>query len=67
MTTWIEDPSLEAPEGHRWLRPAPEDCPSCPCHTKRTCDGRLWHLSGPVTYPDGTPYTEPCPCREAAS
>lgn len=59
---WIEDPYLDAPEGHTWMRPAPEDCPHCPCHTARVCDSLLWHLSRPEN-PDGTPYTEPCPCR----
>ncbi|RMI44422.1 hypothetical protein [Streptomyces triticirhizae] len=67
MTRWIEDPALEAPDGHRWVRPAPDDCPACPCHTLRTCEGHQWHLATPPAYGDGAPYTEPCPCEQAAT
>lgn len=67
MTEWIEDASLEAPDGHRWERPAPEDCPHCPCHTARVCDRRLWSMATPPTNPDGTAYLQPCPCQEAAA
>lgn len=34
---WVEDHSLEAPEGHRWMKPAPNDCPNCPCCTLALC------------------------------
>ncbi len=37
MAQWVENYSLEAPEGHRWERPAPEDCARFPCHTARVC------------------------------
>ncbi|MGX2996186.1 hypothetical protein JNUCC64_18195 [Streptomyces sp. JNUCC 64] len=63
MTRWIDDPSLEPPDGHRWVRAAPDDCPSCPCHTARTCEALAWRRAGRPSYPDGTPYTEPCPCE----
>ena len=62
-TRWIEDPSLEAPEGHQWMRPAPDDCPNCPCHTLRVCETLAWHRADPPTYPDGTEYDKPCPCE----
>lgn len=63
MTRWIEDPSLEAPDGHVWARPAPDDCPDCPCHTLRVCEQRAWAEAHQPTNPDGTPYTKPCPCE----
>lgn len=66
MTKWIEDGSLEAPDGHRWMKPAPDDCPNCPCHTARVCRGELWALASAPVNPDGTAYTAPCPCREGA-
>ena len=47
--------------------PRSADCPACPCHTRRVCNGFLWHLSEPPTYDDGSPYTKPCPCERAAS
>jgi hypothetical protein len=67
MTRWVEDASLEAPDGHRWVKPAPDDCPKCPCHTARVCDRRDWSNATPPTYPDGTAYLKPCPCREQAA
>ncbi|MFF8619111.1 hypothetical protein [Streptomyces sp. NPDC015350] len=63
MTRWIEDPSLDAPDGHRWVRAAPDDCPHCPCHTARTCEALAWRRASRPTSPDGTPCTEPCPCE----
>lgn len=66
MTRWIEDPSLEAPEGHTWMKPAPDDCPNCSCHTARVCEGQAWGRAERPAYEDGTPYTEPCPCETAA-
>lgn len=65
MVNWIEDTSLEAPEGHKWMKPAPDDCPNCVCHTLRVCRGELWLLAERPTYPDGRAYTEPCPCETA--
>lgn len=38
MTRWIDDPTLEAPDGHRWVKPAPDDCPNCGCCTARLCE-----------------------------
>jgi hypothetical protein len=67
MTRWTEDPSLEAPDGHMWMKPAPEDCPNCLCHTDRVCTGGLWMQAGRPTNADGTPYTRPCPCEAARS
>lgn len=64
MTRWIEDPSLEAPDGHRWVRAAPDDCPTCPCHTARTCEALAWRRAERPAYPDGRPYTESCPCEK---
>ncbi|QKW06660.1 hypothetical protein HUT18_09845 [Streptomyces sp. NA04227] len=63
MTGWTEDPSMDAPDGHRSERPAPDDCPNCPCHTARVCAQRAWAEAHRPTYPDGTPYTKPCPCE----
>lgn len=65
MTNWIEDTSLEAPEGHKWMKPAPDDCPNCPCHTLRVCDGGLWMQAERPRNPDGSLYTVPCPCEAA--
>lgn len=62
MTRWVEDPSLEAPDGHRWMRPVPDDCPNCPCHTARVCTNQLWAQAGIPTYEDGRMFAEPCPC-----
>lgn len=67
MTRWVEDPSIDAPDGHHWERPAPDDCPNCPCHTARVCTGKLWRLASRPANADGTPYSEPCPCEAAAS
>lgn len=64
MTRWIPDGTIEAPDGFTWERPAPEDCPNCPCHTARTCEALAWRRAARPTYPDGTPYTEPCPCEK---
>lgn len=64
MTSWIEDPSMEAPEGHRWMKPAPDECPNCPCHTLRVCRDRLWDQSSRPVYDNGMPYTGPCRCEE---
>lgn len=44
-----------------------EDCPACPCHTRRVCDGAQWARAIPPTYADGRPYTEPCPCQLTAN
>lgn len=63
MMDWIEDQTMEAPDGHRWMKPAPEDCPSCPCHTARVCSAKLWAVATPPQNPDGTPYTERCHCE----
>jgi hypothetical protein len=37
VTDWEPDYSLDAPEGHLWVKPAPEDCPDCSCCTARLC------------------------------
>lgn len=66
MTRWSEDPSIPAPDGHHWARPAPEDCPNCPSHTARVCEQQRWAEAERPVYDDGTPYTEPCPCETAA-
>lgn len=63
-TQWVEDPSLEAPEGHRWMRPAPEDCPDCLCHTARVCRTARWGECTPPQNADGTPYLKACPCQQ---
>ncbi|RPK54226.1 hypothetical protein EES44_30420 [Streptomyces sp. ADI96-15] len=63
MAQWVENYSLEAPEGHRWERPAPEDCPRCPCHTARVCRVEPGH---PAETADGAPYAAPCPCEGLA-
>ncbi|MFB6518726.1 hypothetical protein [Streptomyces sp. NPDC056401] len=67
MAHWIEDPSMDAPDGHRWVRPAPADCEQCLCHTARVCTELRWREAVRPTYSDGTPYTDPCPCERAAS
>lgn len=65
MTKWIEDPTLEAPDGHKWMKPAPDDCPDCPCHTLRVCERKLWmHAKQPMN-PDGSIFRAPCPCEAA--
>ncbi|MFB4197746.1 zinc finger domain-containing protein [Streptomyces carpaticus] len=63
---WVEDASLPAPDGHTWQRPATGDCPNCPCHTARVCEGMLWATAQRPANADGTPYTRPCPCEQAA-
>lgn len=66
MHRWQEDPTMDAPDGHAWMRPAPEDCPNCPCHTTRVCEAELWPQATRPTTPDGSPLAEPCPCWDAA-
>lgn len=34
---WIPDYTMEAPEGHVWLKPPPDDCPNCECCTAKLC------------------------------
>lgn len=65
MTRWIEDPAYEAPEGFRWMKPAPDDCPHCECHTARVCTQRAWDRASAPMNADGSPYLESCPCRDA--
>ncbi|MFF2653579.1 hypothetical protein [Streptomyces sp. NPDC058045] len=48
-------PHLDGPE---WVVPQPADCPNCPCHTARVCQGRLWHRAWPQH--------RGCPCEAAA-
>lgn len=67
MTNWTPDYSLDAPDGHVWLKPQAEDCPKCPCHTAVVCTGGLWNMAGTPTYKDGTPYRESCVCQTAAA
>ncbi|WP_155353087.1 hypothetical protein [Acrocarpospora macrocephala] len=38
MTRWI-DTGMDAPDGHAWRRPAPDDCPDCDCCTAALCEG----------------------------
>lgn len=38
MTKWIPDHTLDAPEGHTWMKAAVENCPNCPCCLKRLCE-----------------------------
>ncbi|MFJ3856166.1 hypothetical protein ACIPRL_08065 [Streptomyces sp. NPDC090085] len=59
-------PIPEAPDGHAWVRPESTPCPACLCHTERVCTEHDWHRASRPEYSDGTPYTEPCPCEEAA-
>ncbi len=65
MTGMDEDDFYE-PWGPEYALPPSEDCPHCPCHTARVCEGALWWQASPPTYPDGRPYTQPCPCRTPA-
>jgi hypothetical protein len=52
--TWFP----EAPDGHEWINPAATDCPNCPCHTRRVCEGKAWHRS--MSRHEG------CPCEKTA-
>ncbi|MGV9271495.1 hypothetical protein ACWDRR_43415 [Kitasatospora sp. NPDC003701] len=54
MTRWIDDPSLDAPDGHTWQRPAPDDCPDCDCCTARLC-AQAAQDTDPVTGTQGIP------------
>ncbi|MFJ5785495.1 hypothetical protein [Streptomyces hydrogenans] len=53
MTSWVEDHSLEAPDGHVWMRPV-DDCPNCPCCTRRLCSEAA-ERTDPVTGKTGIP------------
>ena len=50
MTTWTPDHTLDAPDGHVWLRGGPDDCPGCGCCTRRLCE-RAAQVQG-FTRPD---------------
>ncbi|MFI9830799.1 hypothetical protein ACIHIX_24285 [Streptomyces sp. NPDC051913] len=59
-------PTGEADDEQVWVRPV-EGCPRCPCHTARVCADALWvHASRPA-FPDGRPYTRPCPVRKLSA
>jgi hypothetical protein len=63
-TQWVDDPTLDAPDGHRWVRPV-DECPDCPCHMAPVCTQRRWSEAVMPTYPDGRPiHTAPCPCEQ---
>ncbi|MFF3159161.1 hypothetical protein [Streptomyces sp. NPDC057910] len=62
-----DDYPFPEPFGPEYVRPTPEGCPNCPCHTRRVFDGFQWLRAERPTYSDGTPYDEPCPCEEAAA
>ncbi|MEU8887343.1 hypothetical protein [Streptomyces sp. NPDC048442] len=62
-----DDFPFHEPFGPEYVRPKSANCPRCPCHTSRVCEGFQWHLASTPTYPDGSSYTEPCPCEQAAS
>ncbi|MCC3767287.1 hypothetical protein [Streptomyces sp. UNOC14_S4] len=63
----MNDDLFPEPFGPHYERPRPADCPKCPCHTRRVCEGAQWHLADRPVYADGTPYNEPCPCEQAAA
>lgn len=69
-TKWVLDYSLEAPDGHVWLKPGPEDCPGCSCCTAALCQraeeahvGCEWLVKrGP-----GVANVSTCPCGEKSA
>ncbi|TGG77858.1 hypothetical protein D8771_26535 [Streptomyces albus] len=63
--TYTYIPTDEAGDDHVWARLS-EDCRDCPCHAARVCADGLWHLASRPAHADGTAYTDPCPCEEAA-
>ncbi|WP_331718744.1 hypothetical protein [Streptomyces sp. NBC_00212] len=64
-TTYSYVPVDDAGDDHVWARLV-ENCPGCPCHAARVCANGLWHQASTPAHADGTPYTDPCPCEEAA-
>lgn len=70
MTRWIEDPTLDAPDGHAWMKPAPDDCPNCDCCTAALCEkavrlvAECWiYLSGADD--ETVKRVRECPCDRA--
>ncbi|MDH6131941.1 hypothetical protein P3T37_001315 [Kitasatospora sp. MAA4] len=64
MTTWSEDSTLDAPDGHRWMRPGPDACAGCDCCTRRLCE-RAAALGIPcdcVAHPQDRAAVAGCPC-----
>lgn len=64
-TTHSYVPVADAGDEHVWARVV-VDCPHCPCHAARVCADALWGRASRPMHTDGTPYTDPCPCEEAA-
>ncbi|MFE7118544.1 hypothetical protein ACFU99_24320 [Streptomyces sp. NPDC057654] len=62
-----DDYPFYEPFGPDYVRPSPANCPHCPCHTLRVCEGFQWHRAERPVYSDGSAYDEPCPCEKAAA
>ncbi|MFJ3097955.1 hypothetical protein [Streptomyces hydrogenans] len=63
MTRWIEEAELEAPDGHRWMRLAPDDCPDCTCCSARLC-AQAKQQRDPMTGEPGVPCTWLAPSQD---
>lgn len=63
MTSWVPDYSLEAPDGHTWMRPSP-DCRDCRCCSAALCDQARQFLLGCDTLSSGGSDFDltACPC-----
>lgn len=63
---WTEDtdPTLPEVEGHAWLKPAPEQCPKCPCCTAALCVAGFEHVWGcsSLCAPDDYGTVKDCSC-----
>ena len=68
-TQWIEDHTLDAPDGHMWVRPV-DDCPNCGCCTRRLCEKAVATVLDCLTWIDDADgetraRVRACPCSKA--
>lgn len=67
MTGWVPDLTLDAPDGHTWMKPPSEDCPDCDCCTARLCmeaDRRGAHCAMVMERGPGVMDVASCPCGD---
>lgn len=71
LTQWVEDPTLEAPDGHLWVKPV-DVCPNCDCCTRALCEKGATSTMGCLRWVGETDdetreRVRVCPCPKAPS